>query len=81
MEDEPSKPPGVRRAKGRPPLPRDEARSQRVVTFVTEQDKAKLIELAEGRSTSLSAVCFELIAQGLRRIARTREAGPRRRSG
>ena len=51
--------------KGRPPLSRAVARHVRVVTFVTEKEKALLDELAGRRSKSLSAVCFELIAAGL----------------
>jgi len=55
-----------RRRNGRPPLPREIARSKRVVTFVTEGDKIKLDELAIKQSTSLSAVIYDLISAGLK---------------
>ena len=63
---------------GRPPLPREVARSKRVATFVTEQEKASLELLAEATSLSLSAICHRLIAQGLERDERTKAARPRR---
>jgi hypothetical protein len=57
---------------GRRPLPREVARSARVVTFVTEQENASLKQLADATSQSLSAVCHRLIAQGLKRDKRTK---------
>ena len=57
--------PGSGRAMGRPPLPREIARGNRVVTFVTEQEKASLKQLARVTSQSLSAICHRFIAQGL----------------
>jgi len=57
---------------GRPPLTREVARSERVVTFVTEHEKTSLKNLAEATSQSLSAVCHRLIAQGLKRDRRTK---------
>jgi len=68
--------PGSGRSMGRPPLPREVARSKRVVTFVTEPEKASLELLAEVTSLSLSAVCHRLIAQGLERDERTKAARP-----
>jgi predicted transcriptional regulator len=56
---------------GRPPLPREIARCKRVVTFVSEQEKANLEQLADATSQSVSAVCHRLIAQGLERDERT----------
>jgi len=56
---------GVQR-RGRPNLPDDVARRERVVTFVTEQEKASLNKLADSLSLSLSGVCHRLIAQALR---------------
>lgn len=58
---------GVGQPQGRPPLPREIARSERIVTFVTGQEKTSLIRLADAASLSLSAYCHRLIAQGLRR--------------
>jgi hypothetical protein len=57
---------------GRPPLPREIARSERIVTFVTGQEKTSLTRLADAASLSLSAYCHRLIAQGLRREDRTK---------
>ncbi len=62
----------ARRAMGRPPVAREVARSQRVATFVTEQEKASLEQLADETSQSLSAVCHRLIAEGLERGKRTK---------
>ena len=62
--------PGSGRAMGRPPLARNVARSKRIVTFVTEQEKASLKQLADATSQSVSAVCHRLIAQGLAREER-----------
>ena len=64
--------PGSGRTMGRPRLPREDARSARVVTFVTEQENASLKQLADATSQSLSAVCHRLIAQGLKRDKRTK---------
>ena len=60
------------RVMGRPPLPRKVARSRRVVTFVTEREKACLERLAGAASQSVSAVCHRLIAEGLERDRRTK---------
>jgi hypothetical protein len=57
---------GVGQTQGRPPLPREIARSERIVTFVTGQETASLERLADAASLSLSAVCHRLIVQGLR---------------
>jgi len=57
----------VSQTQGRPPLPREIARSERIVTFVTGQEKTSLTRLADAASLSLSAYCHRLIAQGLRR--------------
>ena len=44
---------------GRPPLPRDRARSERVVSFVTPVELDTLRELADSRETSVSALIRE----------------------
>lgn len=64
---------GEGQTQGRPPLPREIARSERIVTFVTEQEKASLKRLADAASLSLSAICHRLIAQGLRREDRAKK--------
>lgn len=64
--------PGSRPTMGRPPLPREVARCERVVTFVNKPEKASLELLAEATSLSVSAVCHRFIAQGLERDERTK---------
>ena len=64
---------GEGQTQGRPPLPREIARSERIVTFVTGQEKANLKRLADVASLSLSAICHRLIVQGLRREDQTKE--------
>ncbi len=64
---------GEGQTQGRPPLPREIARSERIVTFVTGQEKASLTRLADAASLSLSAICHRLIVQGLRHEDRTKE--------
>lgn len=51
--------------RGRPKLSNDVARGERVVTFVTEQQKQELDALADRQSTSLSLLLYQLIAKGL----------------
>ncbi len=64
---------GGGQTQGRPPLPREIARSERIVTFVTAQENASLKRLADAASLSLSACCHRLIVQGLQREDRTKE--------
>ena len=64
---------GESQTQGRPPLPREIARSERIVTFVTGQEKASLKRLADAASLSLSAICHRLIVQGLRREDRAKK--------
>ena len=66
---------GVGQTQGRPPLPREIARSERIVTFVTGQEKANLKRLADATSLSLSAICHRLIVQGIQREDRTKKKG------
>lgn len=51
---------------GRPCLPEETARSQRVVTLLTQAERAELVSQARQRSLSLSAYCRQLITNGLR---------------
>jgi hypothetical protein len=46
-------------------LPREIARNNRVVTFLTTKEKAALDALAKERDVSISAACHELIKEGL----------------
>jgi hypothetical protein len=66
---------GEGQTQGRPPLPREIARSERIVTFVTGQEKANLKRLADATSLSLSAICHRLIVQGIQREDRTKKKG------
>ena len=50
---------------GRPPLARETARSNRVVTFVTDKELRELRRNAERASCSLSSHVHELIVQAL----------------
>ena len=59
--------PATRHRLGRPPLPSEVTRSERVVTFVTREEKQELEVLAATASQSLSAICHHLIVRGLRR--------------
>ena len=63
---------GVSHERGRPPLPKEVARSERVVTFVTQKEKTALSRLAAANSLSVSAICHQLIAQGLRQGGHTK---------
>ena len=53
--------PRIRR--GRPPAPPGTARSQRVVTFVTDGELLRLQQWAESRGLPLSALVHELLAK------------------
>ena len=50
---------------GRPPKPRDEVRSERVVSFVTRRDFDTLSELANQRGESISAVIHLILSSAL----------------
>jgi len=50
---------------GRPPLPDDQVRSKRIVTFVTRSEFEKLEELAADNSASLSSACYQIISEHL----------------
>lgn len=55
--------------RGRPPLPRDEVRCKRVVTFVTDRELAKLKTLSGRQKDTLSSVCHRIIARHLRHVS------------
>ena len=50
---------------GRPPLPAEEVRCKRVVTFVTRPEMKQLEELAIGNSDTLSSLCYRIISEHL----------------
>lgn len=47
--------------RGRPPLPPEEVRSNRVVTFVTDPELAVLKRISKRESDTLSAVCHRIL--------------------
>lgn len=55
----------IRRTLGRPPRPRDEVRSERVVSFVTRGEFDALLELADTRGQSVSAVVHQILRSKL----------------
>ncbi len=50
---------------GRPPLPRKDVRAERVVTFLTSEQRQVLQDFAQGSGQSISTAAQELIQQGL----------------
>jgi peptidase E len=57
----------VNKRLGRPPLPSDETRSQRVVTFVTQKEMAQLHRLAKSQKLPLSATVHQIISNELQK--------------
>jgi len=57
---------GKRARFGRPLKPRDEVRSERVVSFVTQGEFDALCELARKNGESLSAVIRRILSSNLR---------------
>ena len=54
------------RRRGRPPVPEEKARSQRVVTFVTRDELEALKTMANGTGCTLSSAVYGLIRRGLK---------------
>ena len=50
---------------GRPPKPRDEVRSERVVSFLTRGEFESLTRLAADSGESLSSVIHRILSAGL----------------
>jgi hypothetical protein len=50
---------------GRPPKPVEEARSRRTVTFLTEEEHSKLVDIARRNNLSISAVAHKLLIQSI----------------
>jgi len=63
LRDEKDRP--IRQRLGRPPKPRDEVRSERVVSFVTRGEFDALTELADIRGESVSAVVHRILRSAL----------------
>jgi hypothetical protein len=52
---------------GRPPSPPETARSERVVTFLTQRELEQLQQLAIDQDMALSATIHQLIAEQLKK--------------
>jgi hypothetical protein len=50
---------------GRPPLSRKLARNNRIVTFVTDEELAGIVQIAENQQKSISAVCHKMLSDSL----------------
>jgi hypothetical protein len=50
---------------GRPKLPREQIRDQRVVTFLTGDERKLLEKIAGESSVSVSRACHDLIVKGM----------------
>jgi hypothetical protein len=50
---------------GRPPMPVEEARKRRTVTFLTESEYEKLSEFARRDNTSISALAHKLLIKSI----------------
>ena len=51
--------------RGRPPAPPGEARRHRIVTFVNDDEFAKLSHMCEHLDTSLSTTVYQLLCESL----------------
>ena len=51
---------------GRPPLSRKLARNNRIVTFVTDDELGKIVQIAEDQQKSISAVCHKILSDSLK---------------
>lgn len=64
---------------GRPKLPPEIVRDQRVVTFLTKDERKRLENVADGASVSVSRACHDLILGGLERMDPPEDPGVRKR--
>ena len=64
-----------RSKRGRPARPVEEARSHRVVTFVTARELEGLEQIAQAEDRSLSAVVHRIVARHLGDIGATEAEG------
>jgi len=71
MPQKPSRSPG-RNQRGRPPVSEDDARKNRVVTFVTNQELEQLSRIANTSGKSMSAVCHRILVDYLKRQRRSK---------
>jgi hypothetical protein len=57
--------------RGRPPIPADVARRNRLVTFVTDRELEQLSRIADESGASMSGICHQILAGYLRRQKNT----------
>ena len=60
--------PTTRAPFGRPPIDQAVARSERVVTFVTKNERAVLVRLARDNKVSVSATCHLLLSNAIKKL-------------
>jgi hypothetical protein len=53
---------------GRPKLPHDEIRDQRVVTFLTGEERRHLEKIAGDANVSVSKACHDLIVRSMEQL-------------
>jgi hypothetical protein len=53
---------------GRPQLPRQEVRDQRIVTFLTGDERRNLEKIAEDTNVSISRACHDLIVTSMEQL-------------
>jgi len=53
---------------GRPKLPRQQKRDQRVVTFLTGDERRQLEKIADDRNVSVSRTCHDLIVRSMEEL-------------
>ena len=58
---------------GRPKLPRQQIRDQRVVTFLTGEERRLLEKIAGESSVSVSKACHDLIVRGMDQVDTLRQ--------
>jgi len=51
---------------GRPPLPKESVRSERVVTFLTREENEQLLKLAAAQGKSVSLTCRDILVSEIR---------------
>jgi hypothetical protein len=50
---------------GRPPMPVEEARTRRTVTFLTDEEYRRVVEIAKRNNMSISALAHKLLIQSI----------------
>lgn len=58
----------INRPVGRPPLPENISRTERIVTFLSKSEKQALNSLAGQKCCSISSISHELIVEGLKKF-------------